>query len=225
MSIRDPSKHHHPSSKPPESHRSSPTGHVRFKCCSLEKLPRCRVVPSFYFQGSACQCLPVPSPLAKDHKIIPELEFLLPIQSVMALSQLSPCLITTLFLCFCARTTAIPDSNISRISKTFQFRSLYSGIRQFYPQAFEGRLGIWEVIQIVAMCSVLPGCWFLLRRRRSDGKSLSTSSGEISDVHNAGQYPADPNGKFLCRCKRYALTGTTRCRSHRSWPSEEAFRI
>lgn len=110
----------------------------------------------------------------------------------MAWSQLPSCVILPFYF---GTVFAFPDSNISKIFKTFQFSSLCSSVQQLYPQLSGGRFGVWDFLQVLAMCSVLPGCWLLFRRRRrrTEVKSLATSSGDNSENESAGQYPADPN--------------------------------
>jgi hypothetical protein len=52
-------------------------------------------------------------------------------------------------------------------------------VRRYLPQAAEGKLTIWDMVQITALCGVIPGFWYLqrqLRRKYSDTGSWKSTS-------------------------------------------------
>ena len=74
-------------------------------------------------------------------------------------------------------------SNFSSIGRlTSQLQAVAASMRQFYPQTSQRRFNIWEVVQIVALCILLPGFWYL-RRKREESKSITRSSMEPSIDH------------------------------------------
>lgn len=109
----------------------------------------------------------------------------------MALSQPPPC--PLFYLCLCAVASALPDSSPLPISRNFQIHSSFPSILYFYPHTLEGKVNPLELLQLLVMCSLLPACWLWYRRGRTEGKPLSTSSGETSENETAGQYPGDAN--------------------------------
>ncbi len=114
-------------------------------------------------------------------------------------SQFPLCLIS--FLCLVVGASALPDNNFSRTSRNFQLT--WSGAHHLYAQISAGRYSAWDLLQVLAMCSVLPAYLFWMRWRRPGNKSLSTSSGDASENETVGQYPADLNGKSLISYQRF----------------------
>lgn len=124
-------------------------------------------------------------------------------------------------------TTALTTNNstwlLSRPSTNLQ--ALLEGFRQTYPQISRGEPSVWEMVQIAALCSLLPGL-FYLRRTRKDSKSLSLASTEYSNngmcVEQEG---SDSNGKSsLDILRTVADNNMYRCWIYRPRAFEEAFR-
>lgn len=63
------------------------------------------------------------------------------------------------------------------------------------------KLDIWDMVQIAALCSVLPAFWYLRGKRRK-GKSLSCSSTDASlngaAKESTPKTSVDINGKLCC---------------------------
>ncbi|TAQ84624.1 hypothetical protein B7494_g7055 [Chlorociboria aeruginascens] len=55
-----------------------------------------------------------------------------------------------------------------------QVQSIISTFQKFYPQLARGKISVWEMAQIAAICSFIPGFWYL--RRRRDGSEPSWPS-------------------------------------------------
>jgi hypothetical protein len=85
----------------------------------------------------------------------------------MPLFDLPSCLLQLLL----ARdVSAWPDNTVRRptvpenLSRWLQ--STAAGFRHLYPHIAQGRPDFWEVVQLMAWCSLLPGFWYLRRRRK-----------------------------------------------------------
>jgi hypothetical protein len=104
---------------------------------------------------------------------------------------------------------AVPDNSSWRLSfpsnlLRAQYQNLIASFRQVYPQISQGKLNIWDMVQIVALCSLLPGCWYL-RTKRKEGKSMSWSSTESSSNGIIRQESVEINGKLLHKITRAGL--------------------
>ena len=107
-------------------------------------------------------------------------------------------------LCFIG-AFAFPDNNLLRMpiptssSKlSLQFRVVLSSLGQIYLDIYQGKLGVVAMVSLAALCGVLPGFWWL-RRKRKARKSLSSSSTE--DSHSEEKLEAvngdiDTNGRL-----------------------------
>ncbi|RFU24919.1 hypothetical protein B7463_g11418, partial [Scytalidium lignicola] len=91
----------------------------------------------------------------------------------------SKCLLQLLFAAVVVAT--IPESStlpINSLNKvTSRALALISNIRHISQLAFQSKAGFWEMVQIAAICSIIPSLWYL-RRRQQDRKSTQGSSGE-----------------------------------------------
>ena len=105
---------------------------------------------------------------------------------------------------------ALPDNSSWQLSYPSnllraQYQNLIANFRQVYPQISQGKLNIWEMVQIVALCSLLPGFWYL-RTKRKEAKSMSWSSTESSSNGTAiGQETVEINGKLFHKITRAGL--------------------
>ena len=126
---------------------------------------------------------------------------------------------------FISSTTALSAHNSTwRLSgpATTHLQTLLETLRQAYPRIAQGKPGVWEMVQIAVLCSLLPGLLYL-RRGRKDSKSFSLASTEFSSngppLEPEG---ADSNGEssiHICG----DVTNDGRCRIHRPRPAKEAF--
>ena len=104
----------------------------------------------------------------------------------------------------------VPDNSSLRLSYPSnllraQYQNLIASFRQVYPQISQGKLNIWEMVQIVALCSLLPSFWYL-RTKRKEAKSMSWSSTESSSNGTAiGQETVEINGKLFHKITRAGL--------------------
>lgn len=77
---------------------------------------------------------------------------------------------------------AIPDKDgLSRISSSsnklnIQFQSLLSAVRQLYPHISQGKIDVWEMAQIAALCSLFPGFFYLRRKRKESSSNVLWNS-------------------------------------------------
>lgn len=91
-----------------------------------------------------------------------------------------------------------PASSLNKV--TSQALAAISYIRNPYQLALQGKAGVWEMVQIVAICSIIPGFWYL-RRKQQDPKPPRRSSSE--SLLNGGLTPAtykrsaDLQGKLI----------------------------
>jgi hypothetical protein len=97
----------------------------------------------------------------------------------MMLNLISPCLAF-----FVTAVVALPDNSIWRMSNTSSrlnshLQAVAASLRQLYPQISQGKFNIWEMVQIAAACSLVPGFWYL-KRKRKESKSMSWTSSEPS---------------------------------------------
>jgi hypothetical protein len=94
----------------------------------------------------------------------------------MHLLGLPSCLLQ---LVFARDALAWPDSSIAPRAVPERMNALLqtglASLRHLYPQISQGRFNAWELVQVMAWCSLLPGFWYLQRTRR-DGISLPWSS-------------------------------------------------
>jgi hypothetical protein len=94
----------------------------------------------------------------------------------MHLLALPSCLLQ---LVFARDVLAWPDSSIAPRAVPERMNALLqtglASLRHLYPQISQGRLNAWELVQVMAWCSLLPGFWYLQRTRR-EGISLPWSS-------------------------------------------------
>ena len=63
-----------------------------------------------------------------------------------------------------------------------------SSFRHLYPQTSQGRLNVWEVVQVMAWCSLLPGLWYLQRKPKAksadkEGKAPNNLLLDVADPH------------------------------------------
>ena len=77
--------------------------------------------------------------------------------------------------------------------------TVVSSFRHLYPQTSQGRLNFWELVQVMAWCSLLPGFWYLQRRRREGMSKIQSSSGRSQEgssrsrsIDNDGRLPVLP---------------------------------
>ncbi|KAH9216967.1 hypothetical protein DL95DRAFT_387167 [Leptodontidium sp. 2 PMI_412] len=101
------------------------------------------------------------------------------------LALLSSCLFPLYFL----EVTAQP---LDSISKGLRLQAISSSFQTLYPQISQGTFSLWEMAQILSLCSVLPGLWWARRIRK---ESTSTSSSAISPQNDekAGQTSDEAN--------------------------------
>jgi hypothetical protein len=102
-------------------------------------------------------------------------------------------------------------------------KDILSSIHKAYPQISQRKISFSEMVQIAALCSIVPALWFL-RRKRQDKKLQPWTSDDASSVHEAmvRREHADSNGKFLNWVQIFDLT-SSRSRGYRSWTFEKAF--
>ena len=86
----------------------------------------------------------------------------------------------------------------SSSKSSLQFRVVLSSLGQIYLDIYQGKLGVVAMVSLAALCGVLPGFWWL-RRKRKARKSLSSSSTE--DSHSEEKLEAvngdiDTNGRL-----------------------------
>jgi hypothetical protein len=72
----------------------------------------------------------------------------------------------------------VPFPN-GRISS--QLQAVAARLRQFYPQISQGKFNLWEMVHIAALCSILPGLWYLKARKENKPISSTRSEGSIND--------------------------------------------
>jgi hypothetical protein len=75
---------------------------------------------------------------------------------------------------------ALPDKNWSISNPAnlqLRLQELLRSVPQLYPQASQGKFDAWEMAQLAAVCSLLPGIWYL-RGRWMGSKSMSWASSE-----------------------------------------------
>lgn len=83
-----------------------------------------------------------------------------------------------------------------------QLQAVTASLCQLYPQISQGKFNIWEMVQIAAVCSLVPGLWYLRRRKDSKSTSWSSSESTINDGMTNGsavtiRKNVDINGKPL----------------------------
>jgi hypothetical protein len=127
-------------------------------------------------------------------------------------------LFSWLCLLFSKEAFALSDSRGPSSSPNIlasQLHSLVSTLRQAYPHVSQGRLNIWELVQIMAVCSILPGLFYFQRRWR-ESKTTSWAPTQVShDSLPNGRKSVDINGKtpILWPRMRLILRASLRYRS------------
>jgi hypothetical protein len=103
-------------------------------------------------------------------------------------------------LFFPTEALASPDHSFWRIFDTsskfgLQLQTLASRLRALYPQILQEKLDFWKLAQIMALCSVLPGFWYLRRRYRKNTsiswRPMDLSQNGVSDIKKS----VEINGK------------------------------
>ena len=103
-----------------------------------------------------------------------------------SLALLSTCLL------YFVEVTAQP---VDSISKGLRLQTIVSSFQTLYPQISQGTFSLWEMAQILTLCSVLPGVWWA-RRIRKESTSTSSSSALSTQIdESTGQTSEDANGK------------------------------
>jgi hypothetical protein len=138
---------------------------------------------------------------------------------------------TLLLLCLLlSLVCALPDNSPSPLSSSkllLPLKAVANSACRLYNHTT--KRDILDMVQIAALCSVLPAFWYLRGRRRK-GKSLSCSSTDAS-LNGAAKKltprnSVDINGKLCCGRRFYytSLTSRIRDRSRRPRSFEKAFR-
>lgn len=113
----------------------------------------------------------------------------------MHLLALPSCLLQ---LVFARDVLALPDSSIAPRAVPERANALLqiglASLRRLYPQISQGRFNAWELVQVMAWCSLLPGFWYL-QRTRKEGISLPWSS-TGRQRRLPGAKSIDKEGKF-----------------------------
>lgn len=69
--------------------------------------------------------------------------------------------------------------------------------RQSLPRITRGKLGLWEMVQITALCGAIPGLWYLRRQlRRKDSYASSKSTSKLNRTVAVNE---DEAGGKLCQ--------------------------
>jgi hypothetical protein len=97
----------------------------------------------------------------------------------------SPWLPPLLLTSFVSRVTASTFDGRDSISNSiWQFvrpvnisHAVVEYVRQYYPQTLRGNFSVGEMVQLTALCSLVPSIWYW-RMRQREGKSFSLSSTE-----------------------------------------------
>ncbi|KAG0648933.1 Polynucleotide 5 -triphosphatase [Hyphodiscus hymeniophilus] len=75
-------------------------------------------------------------------------------------------------------STAVPFPNGTPSS---QLQAVAANLRQLYPHISQGRFNLKEVIQITAVCGLIPGLWYLNKWRESKSTSWTSSESSVND--------------------------------------------
>ena len=86
----------------------------------------------------------------------------------------------------------LPDSSQSLAN---QLQVLVGRFRYAYPQITQGKLNIWEMVQVAVLCSLLPGLWYL-RQTRQERKSSWATATSWSKSQVTEQEGGESNGMW-----------------------------
>lgn len=106
-------------------------------------------------------------------------------------------------------TTATSANNTTWLlpGPSSSLHALWDGFRQTYPHIAQGNPNVWEMVQIVALCSLLPGI-FYLRRGRKDSKTFSLASTVVSSQGTSAEHESpDSNGRTVFLAMGYMTNG------------------
>ncbi|KAG4422992.1 hypothetical protein IFR04_003904 [Cadophora malorum] len=101
-----------------------------------------------------------------------------------SLALLSTC------LSYFVEVTAQP---LDSTSKGLRLQTIVSSFQKLYPQISQGTFSLWEMAQILTLCSVLPGVWWARRIRKESTSTSSASALSTQIDENTGQTSEDAN--------------------------------
>ncbi len=91
---------------------------------------------------------------------------------------------------------ALSENSLSNSSRRLsgQYQALLLTFHQVYPAIFLGKVTVWEMVALAALCSLGPGIWWLRKRRRESKYSLSNSVESLQNTGVKSQVAGDEHG-------------------------------
>ena len=111
--------------------------------------------------------------------------------SFIRMNLFSRCFFLTSFVA--STTTALFHGSTSDNRNSHLFDTIAESLRHRYPSITSGKPNIWEMVQIAALCSLIPGIWYF-RVKHKDRKSLTLIPSE--GVSTQSSDAESSNGKY-----------------------------